>query len=268
VSKATKGAAEHWSDEATSLDAGSLVRDGDLTVDALEFLQACLEARLNLAISGPFGAGKRALLHRLVSYMADDGQIMAIQNPDEPSLEASGITSLRAHPDREDGGPSISRHYLLALVPKMHPTGLILDRVEGAEAASLLQLLLAMDGVVFSIVAESPRDALLTLERLACEHGEGTHPGIAKRILSTGLDLIIQLGSSPEGCCEVLGITEVAEAEGDRHVLGDIFACQREGLIGHEQGRSECRLQPTGVRPSFLSRIEALGICIPEHLFA
>ena len=267
MSKAAKDAAEHWSKEAVSVDAGDLIRDGVLTVDALEFLQACLEARLNLAISGPSGTGNRTLLHRLVSYMADDGQIMAIQNPDEPSLEASGITSLRAHPDREDGGPSISRHYLLALVPKMHPTGLILDRVEGVEAASLLQLLLAMNGVVFSILADSPRDALVTLETLAREHGEGTHAAIAKRILSTGLDLIIQLGSSPEGRCEVLGITEVAEAEGERHVLRDIFVCRREGLIENEQGRPDCSLQPTGVRPSFLSRIEALGVPVPEHLF-
>jgi Flp pilus assembly CpaF family ATPase len=200
--------------------------------------------------------------------MADDGQIVAVQNPGEPSLEARAFTSLRAHPDGEEGAPGITRRYLLSLVPKMHPTGLILDRVEGPEAASLLRLLLVMDGVVFSIDAESPQDVLRTLERQACEHGEGIQPLIAKRMLSTGLDLIIQLGSPMEGNCEVLGITEVAEAEEEGQVLRDIFTCEGEGPIEYQQGPSMCRLRPTGKRPSFLSRIEALGIGVSEHLFA
>ena len=255
------------SPDKASPDARSLVERGILTVPALDFLELCLASRLNLAVSGPSKSGKRALLHSLVSYMAGDGQILAVQNPDEPSLERLGVTSLRAHLESDDGSPSISRHYLLSLVPKMHPTGLLLDRVEGAEAVPLIRLLLAMDGVMFSIVAESPEDALLTLENLAHVHGEGAEPGLARRILSTALQLIVQLGTVRDGSTVVVSLTEVAEAEEGCHVLRDIFAYRDAELLDNEETGHEDRLRPTGVKPLFLDRIETLGIPVPEHIF-
>jgi pilus assembly protein CpaF len=248
-------------------DAESLVERGILTARALDFLELCLASRLNLAISGPSSSGKRALLHSLVPYLTGDGQILAVQNPDEPSLERPGITSLRAHLESEDGGPGISRHYLLSLVPKMHPTGLILDRVEGAEAVPLIRLLLAMDGVMFSIVAESPADALLTLENLARTHGEGAEAGWAGRILSTALQLIVQLGTVQDGATAVVSLTEVCEAEEGCRELREIFAYGPLDLPDDEQTGPREHLRPTGVRPLFLDRIQTLGIPVPEHIF-
>lgn len=255
------------SPDKASPDARSLVERGIITVCALEFLEICLASRLNLAISGPSQSGKRALLHSLVPYMAGDGQILAVQNPDEPSLERPGITSLRAHLESGDGSPSISRQYLLTLVPKMHPMGLLLDRVQGAEAVPLIRLLLAMDGVMFSIVAESPADALLTLENLARVHGENLEPGLTRRILSTALQVIVQLGTVRDGGTVVVSVTEVAEAEEGRHVLRDIFVYRDPELPDNGEAGREDRLRPTGVRPLFLDRIETLGIQIPEHIF-
>ncbi len=255
------------SSDKASPDAGSLVEKGILTGRALDFLELCLSSRLNLAVSGPPGSGKRALLHSLIPYMAGDGQILAVQSPDEPSLERPGITSLRAHLESEDGGPGISRHYLLSLVPKMHPTGLLLDRVAGAEAVALIRLLLTMDGVMFSIVAESPADALLTLETLARTHAEGAEPGLAGRILSTALQLIVQLGTVRDGGTVVVSLTEVAEAEEGCRVLRDIFAYQGPELPENRGIGPGEHLRPTGVRPLFLHRIETLGIPVPEHIF-
>jgi pilus assembly protein CpaF len=254
----------------TLLDAETLVERRVLTAQALEFLKACIIARLNLAISGAEGSGKRVLLHALVSYLVGDGQILAVQNPDEPSLEREGITALRAHVDPDALGPGISRRYLLSLVPKMHPTGLILDRVEGDEVIPLLRVLFAMNGVMFSIVAESPQDALLSLEKLGLAHGEVLDSGLARRMLSSGLDLIVQLGALPDGSSGVVSLTEVAETEGEDHVLRDIFA--RGDLAGTEAATTESGvdrpLRATGVKPLFLGRMESLGISAPDDLFA
>jgi pilus assembly protein CpaF len=254
--------------DASSHDAETLVRRGVLTARALEFLEICLKARLNLAISGPAGSGKRALLHSLVPRMAGDGQILAIQNPDEPSLEQPGVTSLRAHLMPGNEGPGITRRYLLTLAPKMHPMGLVLDQVEGAEAVPLLQLLLATDGVLFSMVAASPREALLTLESLATKHAEGSDPALARRILSTALQLVVQLGKAHNDDPVVISMTEVADAEEGAYVLRDIFA--NVGSETAEKGRpgSECGLGPTGLRPLFLRRLQTLGVVVPEHIFS
>jgi pilus assembly protein CpaF len=254
----------------TPPDAKGLIERNTLTAQTLEFLTMCFAARLNLAISGAEGSGKRTLLHAMVSYLAGDGQILAVQNPDEPSLEREGITVLKAHSDPDDPGPGISRHYLLSLVPKMHPTGLVLDQVEGDEAVLLLRLLFAMNGVLFSVVADSPQDALLKLEELSVTNGEGLDSVLARRMLSSGLDLIIQLGRVPDGPSAVLSLTEVAEAQDENHLLREIFVradLERGEAMKSETG-SESPLRPTGVKPLFLDRVESLGISVPDHLFA
>jgi pilus assembly protein CpaF len=258
---------EHQSQAIVSTDAENLVEKGILTGQALEFLRACIGARLNLAISGPEGSGKRALLHALVPYAVGDGEILAVQNPDEPSLERKGITVLKAHLDPDASGPSINRHYLLSLVPKMHPTGLILDRVDGAEVAPLLRLLFAMSGVMFSIVADSTADALDRLEELALAHDESSDSNLVRRMLSSGLDLVVQLGKVSDGSSTASSLTEIAEDQGHGHVLREIFSRERpdDSDAPSEPGRP---LRPTGAKPLFLTRIESFGISVPGDLFS
>jgi pilus assembly protein CpaF len=262
------GVGEGQLSHTNSLDADSLVRKGILTVRALEFLAICLAARLNLAICGPPGSGKRELLHGLVPHMAGDGEILAVQDPDEPPLERAGLTSLRAQPMPVDGGPRITRRYLLTLVPKMHPMGLVLDQVQGAEAVPLVQLLLATDGVLFSMVAESPREALLGLENLVTVHGDGSGATLARRILSSALQIVVQLGKARDGGSVVISVTEVAEAEEGEYLLRDIFAYSRRERVKKGQTGSGYALRPTGLRPLFLKRIQTLGVAVPDHIFS
>jgi len=257
------GVGEGQPPHTNSLDAEDLVRSGILTVQALEFLTICLAARLNLAVCGPPGSGTRELLHGLVPHMAGDGQILAVQNADEPSIERPGITSLRAQPMPQDGGAAITRRYLLNLAPNMHPIGLVIDAVQGAEAVPLLQLLLATDGILFSMVAESPQEALLGLEKLATLHGGGSDPRVARRILSSALQLVVQLGKADDGSPVVIRVTEVAEPEEAGYILRDIFAYAENGEPG-----SGYALRPTGLRPLFARRIQTLGVAIPEHIFS
>jgi pilus assembly protein CpaF len=252
----------------TSLEAESLVEKGVLTAQALEFLRACIWARLNVAISGAEGSGKRMLLHALSSCLVNDGEVLAVQNPEEPSLDRKGITVLQAHLDGDGPGPGINRHYLLSLVPKMHPTGLIIDRVEGVEAMPLLRLLFAMNGVLFTIVADSAHDALLRLEQLAIAHAGSTDAVLTGRMLSTGLDLVVHLGEWPEGLPIALSLTEVAEADDESHVLREIFTLERSDESQAAERESRSPLRPTGLRPLFLGRMESLGISFPDDLFA
>ena len=248
----------------TAFKAEGLVRQGFVTAQALAFLRACVQARLNLAISGPPGSGKRSLLYALVSLADCDGQILAIQNPDEPALERKGITTLRANLDPPEGQQRITRHYLLTIVPKMQPQGLVLDRVDGAEAVPLLKLLLAMNGVIFSIVAESPEDTLCKLESWGLLHGNGLDSRAIRRILSTSLDLIIQLVKRDTESAVVASLTEVIEFESDTPTLRDIFLLQD---VQRHEAEPGGELRPTGTKPQFLDRLKMLGISLPKDAF-
>jgi pilus assembly protein CpaF len=262
--EATVNSSDDESSASSTPRAEGLVEQGIITSRALEFLKACLVARLNVAISGPSKAGKRKLLQALVSLVPDDEQILAIQNPDEPSLTGKGITSLRANLSPSQGKHIITRQYLLTLVPKIRPQRLVFDRVQGSEALPLLKLLFAMDGVVFSIVADSPEDALLDLERVILLSEVRLDSNTMRRILSSSLDLIIQLRRLQDGSARVVNLTEVSEAKDDAIVLRDIFLCQE---VEEDEAEPVGLLRPTGIKPDFVDRMQMLGISLPAEMF-
>jgi pilus assembly protein CpaF len=241
-----------------------LVQHGVITPQALEFLEACLLVRLNLAISGPSGSGKRKLLEALASLFPDDEQTLSIQNPNELSLEGKAVTTLRANLSPSHGKHIITRYYLLSLAPKMHPERLLLDHVQGSEALPLLKLLFAMDGVMFSIVADSPIDALSNLERMVLLSEGGLDMNTVRRILSSSLDLIIQLQRSSDGFARIVSLTEVCKMEEDTIVLRDIFLHQE---IEEENDKTPSLLRPTGIKPQFTDRMQMLGISLPAGMF-
>jgi pilus assembly protein CpaF len=249
--------------ERTTPAAERLINHGIMPPQTLEFLEACLLAKLNLAISGPQGSSKRRLLYSLASLLPADEQILAIQNPDEPSLAGKGITALRANLAPDDGKHIITRQYLLSLAPKMHPQRLLLDCVQGSEALPLLKLLFVMGGVMFSIVADSPKDALFNLERMLLSEA-GSDMRMMRRILSGSLDLIIQLQRLQEGTARIVSLSEVSEVEDDVIVLRDIFVRQEMEAEEDEAVRS---LHATGIRPQFTERLQTLGIFLPADTF-
>jgi len=246
------------------LKPDDLVQRGIITPRAMEFLEGCLVARLNVAISGPAGSGNSMLLRALVPLLAGDQEVLVVQNPNEPCLEGKGITTLRANvsPDRDK--PGISRCYLLSLAPKMHPQGLVLDRVQGLEAVPLLRLLFAMDGVVFSIVADSPEDALSKFESMFLLGETRLDSGVVRRVLSHSVDLIVQVDRPVDGSARIVSLAEVAEVESDSIVLRDIFVLH---TVEEEGIESLNLLSPTGTKPQFVDRLQMRGICLPAGMF-
>jgi pilus assembly protein CpaF len=243
-------------------DAKSLVQQGVVTPQAFQFVNACLLARLNLAISGPSQSENARLLRALASCLPSDEQILVIQNQDETPLRRKGVTTLRAGPQAATGNGVISRSYLLTLVPKIHPQRLLIDAVQPAEVLALLQVLFGMDGVMFSMAADSPADALCRLEAKLVLGNRPPRLRTARRLLANSLDLIIHLQTSRQGASRVVGLAEVSDVEDDAVVLRDVFAVRR---VEGEATDLEEALHPTGHRPEFLDRMQMLGISLPAQ---
>ncbi len=248
------------SSERVMLAAGGFLEARSMNPGALELIKACLVARLNLAVSGPSEVCNRSLLQALVSLLPAEEQVLAIQNPDEPSFAGEGITTLRAHLSIDEAEQIISREYLLTLAPKMHPHRLLLDTVRPSEAFPLVKLLFTMGGVIFSIIAESPDDALRNLESMLLANEGGWDTSMMRRVLSTSLDLIIQTQQPQGGSARIANLTEVSQAEDRTIVLRDIFRCQE---VDQESEEPRHLLRPTGIVPQFNHRLEVLGISLP-----
>ena len=66
-----------------------LVGFGTATAEMFDFLQACVEARLNIFVSGGTGSGKTTTLNVLSSFIPEDERIITIEDAAELQLRQS-----------------------------------------------------------------------------------------------------------------------------------------------------------------------------------
>jgi len=83
--------------------------------------------------------------------------------------------------------------------------------------------------------------------------------------ISSAVDLIIQANRLQGGPRKVTHITEVMGMEQDMIIMQDIFRFKQLGI--DQNGRAHGQFEATGVRPSFVNRLESSGIKLPSNLF-
>ena len=69
-----------------------------LPLNALQLMKACVEARLNIIISGGTGSGKTTLLNILSQFIPNDERIVTIENAAELQLRQEHVVTLRISP--------------------------------------------------------------------------------------------------------------------------------------------------------------------------
>ncbi len=83
--------------------------------------------------------------------------------------------------------------------------------------------------------------------------------------ISGAVDVLIQANRLQGGPRRVTAITEVVGMEGDTIVMQDIYRYVQEGV--GEDGRAYGHFECTGVRPTFMSRLESAGVRLPASAF-
>jgi pilus assembly protein CpaF len=84
--------------------------------------------------------------------------------------------------------------------------------------------------------------------------------------ISSAIDLIIQANRLQGGPRKITHITEVMNMEQDIIIMQDIFRYKQLGI--DQNGRAYGQFEATGVRPSFIARLEAKGVKLPSNMFA
>jgi pilus assembly protein CpaF len=122
------------------------------------------------------------------------------------------------------------------------------------------------DGSLTTLHANTPRDALARVETMVLMAGYDLPVRAIRQQVASALDLIIHLERLHDGSRRVTAITEVQRMESDVITLQDIYEFKVEGVgaSGHVRGR----LQPTGLRPTFIHKFEKHGLSLPSDLFA
>ncbi len=83
--------------------------------------------------------------------------------------------------------------------------------------------------------------------------------------ISSAVDLLVQANRLQGGPRKVTSITEVMGMEQDIIIMQDIFRYRQLGI--DQNGRAYGQFEATGVRPSFMQRLEASGVKLPTNLF-
>src|SRR3954471_330426 len=83
---------------ASPFTVDDLVRFGTATADMFDFMRACVEARLNIFVSGGTGSGKTTTLNVLSSFIPNDERIVTIEDAAELQLRQEHVVTLESRP--------------------------------------------------------------------------------------------------------------------------------------------------------------------------
>ena len=247
------------------ITAQTLVELGSITPEALEFLKACVQARLNMVVAGGTGSGKTTTLNVLSAFIPEDERIITLENAAELQLQQAHVLPLETRPPNVEGKGEITMQQLVINSLRMRPDRIIVGECRGAEALDMLQAMnTGHDGSMTTAHANSPRDTLSRLETMCLMAGMDLPLRAIREQIASALDVILHQERMRDGTRKVVKISEVQGMEGDVIVMQDIFAFEQQGI---EAGKVIGRLRPTGIRPKFIEIIEAANIHLPPTIF-
>ena len=242
-----------------------LVQYGTISPEALQFVKACVEARLNIVISGGTGSGKTTLLNILSGFIPSDERILTIENAAELQLRQEHVVTLESRPPNIEGRGEITIRNLVVNALRMRPDRIIVGEIRDDAALDMLQAMnTGHDGSMTTLHSNSPRDSLSRLETMTMMAGMDLPIRAIREQVSSAIDMVVHQERMRDGSRKITSITEVSGMEGDVITTTDLFVFEQTGL---ENGKVLGRLRPTGLRPKFMDKIEAAGIHLAPSIF-
>ena len=242
-----------------------LIRFGTATPEMFDFMKACIEARLNLFVSGGTGSGKTTTLNVLSSFIPNTERIVTIEDAAELQLRQEHVVTLESRPPNIEGKGAIPIRELVRNSLRMRPDRIIVGECRAGEALDMLQAMnTGHDGSMSTGHANSPRDMLSRLETMVLMAGVDLPVRAIREQIASAVDLIVHQSRLKDGTRKITNITEVQGMEGDVIVMQDVFVFEQTGIV---EGKIQGRLKPTGIRPKFVEKFEVMGINLPPGLF-
>lgn len=242
-----------------------LIQFGSVTQEGIMFLKACVEARLNIVISGGTGSGKTTLLNVLSGFIPADERIITIENAAELQLRQEHVVTLESRPPNIEGRGEITIRDLVVNSLRMRPERIIVGEIRDEAALDMLQAMnTGHDGSMTTLHSNGPRDTLARMETMTLMAGMDLPSRAIREQVASAVDLICHQERMRDGTRKITNLTEISGMEGEVITMTDIFVFEQTGI---ENGQIQGRLRPTGLRPKFMDKLEAAGINLPPSIF-
>jgi pilus assembly protein CpaF len=212
------------------LTTEDLVAQGSLSVEAADFLEKAVQAKLNILVSGGTGTGKTTILNILSSFIGRTERVVTIEDAVELSLHLPNLVRLESRPANSEGAGEVVIRDLVRNSLRMRPDRIVVGEVRGGETIDMLQAMnTGHEGSLSTVHANSPRDALRRLETMVLLGGVELPLRAIREQVASSIDLIVHLVRDTMGRRFISTVTEVVGMEGEVVSTADLFA--RESVL-------------------------------------
>lgn len=208
-----------------------LLLKGSLTNDMARFLEACVQAKVNIIISGGTGTGKTTLLNILSGFIGNDERIITIEDAAELRLKQNHVISLETRLVNYEGEGEVTIRDLVRNSLRMRPDRIIVGEVRGKEAFDMMQAMnTGHEGSITTLHANSPTDALNRLETMILMNEMEIPVSAVRGYIENAIELVIQKDRMSDGRRKITSISEVVGLKDGVLQLNEIFRFIQKGI--------------------------------------
>jgi pilus assembly protein CpaF len=248
------------------LMAQDLITYKAITAEMMEFLSACIKARLNVVISGGTGSGKTTLLNALSSFIPQEERVATIEDAAELQLQQPHVVPMETRPRNIEGNGEVTCRDLVKNALRMRPDRIIIGECRGPETLDMLQAMnTGHDGSMTTIHANDTRDALGRMEMMVGMSGFDLPIWIIRRQIASAVHIIVQASRLTGGVRKITKISEITGMEGEIICMQDLFGFKQTGIDADR--RAQGHFYASGIRPKCVERLAATGTVLPFSLF-
>ena len=249
-----------------ALSVEDLISFGTLDRKMADFIKACIQARINILVSGGTGSGKTTTLNVLSSFIPENERIVTIEDAAELRLQQEHVVTLESRPANIEGSGEITIRDLVKNALRMRPDRIIVGEVRGGEALDMLQAMnTGHDGSLTTAHANSPRDALSRLETMVLMAGFEMPIKAIREQISSAIELVLQQSRLKDGSRKITHITEIQHMEGEIITTQELFRFEQTGM--DENGKLMGHFVATGMQPGFMEKFQINGVSLPDNFF-
>ena len=226
-----------------------LLRNGTLTPSIMTFLSACVQARLNIVISGGTGSGKTTFLNCLSRFIPEHERAVTIEDTAELQIQLEDVVRMETRPTNIEGKGAITQRQL-----------------RGGEALDMLQAMgTGVEGSMTTVHANSPADAFNRLETMVMMVKLDLPSRFIRQQMASVVHLLVQTSRLSDGTRKVTHVSEVAGLT-DFHIhVRHIFVFEQTGVA--DNGRVQGRFRGAVASPEFLERLRVSGLPLSPKIF-
>jgi len=249
------------------LSSEDLLKNETLTTGMLDFLSGCVEARLNIVVSGGSGSGKTTMLNTLSRFIPEEERIITIEDTAELQLQQSHVVRLETRPTNIEGAGAITQRDLVINTLRMRPDRIVVGESRGAEALDMLQAMnTGHDGSMTTVHANAARDAFARLETMVMMASQHVPDRVIRQQLASAINIVVHVARLSDGSRRVMGIGEVTGVENDQVQMQDIFEFERTGISPRAKVLGKFR--GCGIQPHSLERLKSYGVHLSPAIFS